>query len=158
MRQAAEMVAAAIRDAFKERSDFGCYVEDEHDVQLKVSRALAGTGTFAIVTVADYARRANSGELLTGTITFDVTLFENVPANRAKTGFMTAQGAAQRIAETLHWRRLGGRFESPLRVSGVRRNPGDAKFASVSVTVEAEYLLRQAAGDAAAPQDVAEHS
>ena len=109
-RKAAETVAAAIRELAKETPGVTVLVEDKGDIVFEAQKALSKAGVTVVVTVDRFARRANSGQLLAGTLTLDVTASENVPLNRARPDAVTAQMVAEALATGLHWRAFGGRI------------------------------------------------
>ena len=142
LREAAETVAAAIRELAKDiPGDVTCLVEDRGDVIFETQRAIAKAGVVVVVAVDRFARRANSGPLLTGTLTLDVTASENLPLNRAQADYTTAQAVAEALAAALHWRAFGGRFASPLRLATMEKLYPSEKVTSVALAFEAEYLL-----------------
>ena len=141
LREAAETLAGEIRKLGEEMgwSDLTVLVEDKGDVIYESQRAVAKVGVVAVVTIDRFARRANSGQLLTGTLTIDVTASEGVTVNRAKEPYVTAQQVAEAIAQRFHWRALGGRFESPLRLATLEKLYPSPKVTSVALSFLAEF-------------------
>ena len=143
LREDAETVAGAIR-ALAEANGWNnltVLVEDKGDIIYETQKAINGVGVLVVVTVDRFARRANSGQLLTGTLTIDVTASENVKVNRAKEPYETAQGVAEVIARALHWKEFGGNFESPLRLATLEKLYPGPGVTSVALSFLAEYLL-----------------
>ena len=143
MHEALEMIADAIRnDEELKTLPLTVLVEDKGDISFESANALAKVGVTAIVTANRYQRRAKSGPLLTGTLTIDINVGETIPVNRRAPGYTTAQHVADVIARRFHWRTMdGGRFESPLRLSGIEKQYTDPKTVAFSLSFEAEYLL-----------------
>ena len=140
-REAAETVAAAIRELAKETPGVTVLVEDKGDIVFEAQKALSKAGVTVVVTVDRFARRANSGQLLAGTLTLDVTASENVPLNRARPDAGTAQMVVEALATGLHWRAFGGRFASPLRLATFEKLYPSPKVTSVALSFAAEYML-----------------
>ena len=142
LREAAETVAAAIRKLAEGiPGEVTCLVEDKGDIIFETQKAIAKAGVTVVVTVDRFARRANSGRTLAGTLTIDVTASENVPLNRARADCVTAQGVAEALAAALHWREFGGRFASPLRLAAFEKLYPSPKVTSVALSFQAEYSL-----------------
>lgn len=143
LREDTEAVAETIRRIAEGKgwSNLTVLVEDKGDILFETQKALGKAGVVVTVTVDRFARRANSGQLLTGTLTVDVTASESIPVNRAKAGGATAQGVAEGIADALHWRELGGGFASPLRLASLEKAYPAAGVTSVALSFQAEYIL-----------------
>ena len=143
LREDTEAIAAAIRTLAEDNgwNNLTVLVEDKGDIIYETQRAINSVGVLVVVTVDRFARRANSGQLLTGTLTIDVTASENVKVNRAKAGHQTAQGVAEEIARAFHWKEFGGNFGSPLRLATLEKIYPGPGVTSVALSFQAEYLL-----------------
>ena len=143
LRQAAEKIALAIRKLAEEMSwtNVTCLVEDKGDVIFEVNKAISEVGVVVVVAVDRFTRRTNSGQILTGTLTIDVTASENVPVNREQDPYVTAQGVAEAIAQRFHWRTFEGGFISPLRLASLDKSYPGQTITSVALSFAAEYSL-----------------
>ena len=143
LRQAAETVAAAIRKLAEEIgwNHVTILVEDKGDIIYESQRAIGEVGVLVVVTIDKFARRANSGQLLTGTLTIDVTASESVTVNRENEPYVTAQQVGEVVARSLHWREFGGSFESPLRLATFEKLYPVPNVTSVALSFSAEYSL-----------------
>lgn len=126
----------------------GCYggltviVEDRADVETQINTAItkATGGVAVLVAVTGFRRRPNSGELLTGTIDFQVSVHENPLFNRKGQFVLTAQCVAERLAAFLHWARVPGYDNRLLFEDLVRADDNAANV--VVVRLHAEQTLR----------------
>ena len=145
LREDAETIAAAIRTLAENNrwNNLTVLVEDKGDIIYESQKAINSVGVLVVVTVDRFARRANSGQLLTGTLAIDITASENVKVNRAKEPYETAQGVAEEIARTFHWKEFGGLFESPLRLASMEKIYPGPGVTSVALSFQAEYLLEE---------------
>ncbi len=117
-------------------------VEDRADVETQVNTAItkATGGVAVLVAVTGFRRRPNSGELLTGTIDFQVSVHENPLFNRKGQFVLTAQCVAERLAALLHWARVPGYDNRLLFEDLVRADDNAANV--VVVRLHAEQTLR----------------
>lgn len=98
-------------------------VEDKEDPFKAVQKAVASTvGLAVVISAVGYRRRANSGEAITGTLSLQLDIFENITLNRAAKDRMTGQAANEIIRALLHWQRFEGLGR--LRFIDSRRNDG----------------------------------
>lgn len=143
LREDTETIAKEIRKLAEEMrwSNITVLVEDKGDILFETQKAINKVGVLVVVTVDRFARRANSGQLLTGTLTIDITASENVQVNRSRADNKTAQGVAEEIARTFHWKEFGGNFVSPLRLATMEKIYPGPGVTSVALSFQAEYLL-----------------
>ena len=107
LRDMADEVAGFIRGD-EVLAGAGCVtvaVEDRADVGFAVQEAVGRLGVFVLVSVLSF-RRADRSPVMQGTLEMQVSCFEHPSLNREDPGSLTAQGAAERIAGILHYRRF----------------------------------------------------
>jgi len=104
LRDVCDAVAEAMRslEPIAAAGNVSVIVEDRGVVEREVAKALAGTGVAAVVAATAHTRREGSGSSLTGTLALEVRVSEKPAVNRARTGALTAQDAAEAIGRGLH--------------------------------------------------------
>lgn len=117
-------------------------VEDKANIETSIRAAItkATGGVAVLVAVTGFRRRPNSGELLTGTIDFQISVHENPIFNRKGQFVLTAQCVAERLAALLHWARIPGYDNRLLFDDLVRVDDNAANI--VAVKLHAEQTLR----------------
>ena len=80
-------------------------VEDKANVAFEVEQAIGIMGVFVLVSIIEFRRKEGS-PLVQGTLEVQISCFENPSLNRTDDADITAQGAAERIAEILHYRQF----------------------------------------------------
>ena len=80
-------------------------VEDKAVAAFEIAQAIAQTGVCVLVAVTDF-RRVQNSPLLQGTLSLQITCYENPELNRGDLSTLTAQGAMERIVEILHYARF----------------------------------------------------
>lgn len=83
-------------------------IEDDTDVSGEYEKAMASFGVAVVIVATGFARRSQSGEMLTGDLQLAIDAVENSQLNRLQEnpGFWTAQRVSVRLSRLLHWRKL----------------------------------------------------
>ena len=105
-------------------------VEERTNWISQVEQALSTAGEILVlVSFGGYRRRPGSGPaILTGTLTVDAAVHENIALNRERPGFATAMQVAEHLAASLHGAAVEG-FDNPFLVEGL--TPDNASAISV---------------------------
>lgn len=98
-------------------------VEDKADFYSAIAEAIGQMGVCVTVAVTGFTRYSNS-PLTQGTLELQISCFEHPTLNRGDPANLTAQGAMERIAEILHYRRFPF-LANQLLLKGFRRDDTD---------------------------------
>ena len=107
LRELAQEIADCVRDDADLNADgrTTVVVEDKADVSFEVSNALGAAGVCVLVAILGF-RRQDRAATAQGDVEFQISCYEHPELNRADGSTLTAQGAMERIALLLHYRRL----------------------------------------------------
>lgn len=142
-RKYCEAVKAAIEEneSIMSAGNVTVSIEDDVSAEEEAQRALGKMGLLVLIATTGHTRTPGSGASTSGDLGLEITVFENPRLNRAgnRSAFTLTQ-AAEKIADTLHWRLFDG-FQHRLRYLSMQRADADSKDARMVVTFAASQAF-----------------